>query len=177
MSVKALGWDVHRKFSQVSVQRRDDDGEIRVIERKRLEHFDREAMRSWLARFEAGTPVAMEGAFGWQWIADLLAEVGLDPHLGHPPAIKVLAKSEAKGDRCDADRLGRFYLRGIFPESYLATVEVRCEPASKTAFKPCCTAWACCTTTAIYSASEAEPGCGSCDCRRLREPCSTASCA
>lgn len=44
MSVKALGWDVHRKFSQVSVQRRDDDGEIRVIERKRLEHFDREAI-------------------------------------------------------------------------------------------------------------------------------------
>jgi transposase len=125
MSVKALGWDVHRKFSQVSVQRRDDDGEIRVIERKRLEHFDREAMRSWLARFEAGTPVAMEGAFGWQWIADLLAEVGLDPHLGHPPAIKVLAKNEAKGDRCDADRLGRFFLRGIFPESYLATVDVR----------------------------------------------------
>ena len=125
MSVKALGWDVHRKFSQVSVQRLDDDGEIRVIERKRLEHFDREAMRSWLARFEAGTAVAMEGAFGWQWVADLLEEVGLDPHLGHPPAIRVLAKNEAKGDRCDADRVGRFYLRGIFPESYLATVDVR----------------------------------------------------
>lgn len=125
MSVKSLGWDVHRKFSQVSVQRLGDDGEIRVIERIRLEHYDREAMRSWLARFEAGTPVAMEGAFGWQWVADLLEEVGLDPHLGHPPAIRVLAKNEAKGDRCDADRLGRFYLRGIFPESYLATVEVR----------------------------------------------------
>lgn len=125
MSSVALGWDVHRKFSQVSVQRCEDNGEICVIERSRLEHADRDAMRSWLKKFKAGTPVAMEGAFGWQWIADLLVEVGLKPHLGHPPAIKVLAKNEAKGDRRDADRLGRFYLKGIFPKSYLATVEVR----------------------------------------------------
>lgn len=67
----------------------------------------------------------MEGSFGWPWIADLLHELGLDPHLGHPPAIKVLSKNEAKADRVDADRLGRFWLRGIFPESYLATPEVR----------------------------------------------------
>ena len=50
-------------------------------------------------------------------IADLLEEVGLEPHLGHPPAIKVLAKTEAKGDRIDADRLGKFQLRGILPEA------------------------------------------------------------
>ena len=125
MSSMALGFDVHRKFSQVSVQRRGESGEICVIERHRLEHADRAAMRAWLERFESGTPVAMEGAFGWQWIADLVSEVGLDPHLGHPPAIKVLAKNEAKGDRCDADRLGRFYLKGIFPESYLAPADVR----------------------------------------------------
>jgi transposase len=51
--------------------------------------------------------------------------MGLEPHLGHPPAIKVLAKTEAKGDRVDADRLARFQLRGILPEAYLATPEVR----------------------------------------------------
>jgi hypothetical protein len=45
--------------------------------------------------------------------------------LGHPPAIRVLAKNEAKADRMDADRFGRFWLRGIFPESYLSTPEVR----------------------------------------------------
>jgi transposase len=67
----------------------------------------------------------MEGAFGWQWVADFLAEVGLDPHLGHPPGLKVLAKNEPKSDRVDADRLARFWLRGTFPQSYLATPEVR----------------------------------------------------
>jgi transposase len=73
----------------------------------------------------SGTPVAMEGAFGWPWVADLLAELGLNPYLGHPPALKVLAKNEAKSDRADADRLARFWLRGTFPKSYLSTPEVR----------------------------------------------------
>jgi transposase len=90
-----------------------------------LEHEDREAMRRWLAQLPAGTPVTMEGAYGWPWVADLLTEMGLDPHLGHPPAIRVLARNEAKTDRKDADRLGRFWLEGKFPKAYLATPEVR----------------------------------------------------
>lgn len=121
----AVGWDIHRKFSQLSVVQCGDDGEVRVIKRMRLEHADRSAMRERLAELPPGTPVAMEGSFGWQWIADLLTELELDPHLGHPPAIKVLAKNEAKADRIDADRLGRFWLRGIFPQSYLSTPDVR----------------------------------------------------
>jgi transposase len=125
MSAQALGWDLHRKFSYVSLQQFNDDGELRVVERARLEHDDLEAVRQWLGRLPPGTPVALEGAFGWPWVADLLEGLGLEPHLGHPPAIKVLAKNEAKGDRCDADRLGRFWLKGIFPQSYLAPPEVR----------------------------------------------------
>jgi transposase len=122
----AVGWDLHRKFSQLSVLAREASGEIRVVQRKRLEHADQEAMRGWLQQhLEPGTPVALEGAFGWPWVADLLTELELDPHLAHPPALKVLAKNEAKADRCDADRLGRFWLKGILPESYLATPEVR----------------------------------------------------
>jgi len=125
MSAMALGWDVHRKFSKVSLQEMTAEGQIHVVERARLEHGDREAMREWLDRVPAGTPVAVEAAFGWPWIADLLEEVGLEPHLGHPPAVKVLSQHEAKGDRCDADRLAKFQLRGILPESYLAPPEVR----------------------------------------------------
>ena len=124
MSAIVLGWDTHRKFSQVSVYQLGDDGELRVMERKRLEHLDRDQMRRWVQRF-AGSPVAFEATFGWPWIADLLEELGLEPHLAHPPAVRVLAKHEAKADRCDADRLGRFYLQGILPESYLAPLAVR----------------------------------------------------
>jgi transposase len=125
MNTHSVGWDIHRKFSKVSLEQMTSEGTIQVVERARLEHEDRQAMRRWLARVPKGTPVALEAAYGWPWIADLLEEAGLEPHLGHPPAIKVLAKTEAKGDRIDADRLAKFQLRGILPEAYLATPEVR----------------------------------------------------
>lgn len=121
----ALGWDIHRKFSLVSVQELTADGELRTRERRRLEHEDRESMKTWLHSLPQKTPVALEATFGWPWIAELLEECGLDPHLAHPPAVRVLAKHEAKGDRCDADRLARLRLQGILPESYLAPHAVR----------------------------------------------------
>jgi transposase len=125
MNTRAVGWDIHRKFSKVSVMELTGGGELQVNERARLEHEDRDAMRQWLGRLPKGTPVAMEAAFGWPWIADLLEELKLTPHLGHPPALKVLAQHEAKSDRCDSDRLAKFQLMGIFPESYLAPPDVR----------------------------------------------------
>jgi hypothetical protein len=84
---QALGWDLHRRFSKVSLWEQPDPGqpqELKVVRRVRLEHADREAMVRWLSHVPSGTPVAMEGSFGWQWVADLLAELGLEPHLGHP---------------------------------------------------------------------------------------------
>ena len=128
MSRIAVGWDLHRRFSMASVVEQPDPNapdKFRVVRRKRLEHDDRQAMREWLAELPSGTPIAMEGAFGWQWVADLMNELHLEPHLGHPPALKVLAKNEAKSDRADSDRLGRFWLRGTFPQAYLSTPEVR----------------------------------------------------
>jgi transposase len=125
MCAQALGWDIHRKFSKVSLMQETAEGQIEVLERARLEHDDRDAMRQWLRRLPEGTPVAMEAAFGWPWVADFLEDLRLDPHLGHPPALRVLAQHEAKSDRCDADRMARFQLQGIFPESYLAPPHVR----------------------------------------------------
>ena len=76
MNAQALGWDVHRKFSKVSLEQMSAEGEIEVVERARLQHEDWEAMRRWLSRVPKGTPVALEAAYGWPWIADLLEEMG-----------------------------------------------------------------------------------------------------
>ena len=65
MNALALGWDVHRKFSKVSLEQMTAEGEMQVVERARLEHEDRAAMRQWLARVPKGTPVALEAAYGW----------------------------------------------------------------------------------------------------------------
>lgn len=125
MNPCALGWDNHRKFSKVSLMERTPEGQIRAVERARLEHDDRATMRAWLARLDPEIPVALEATFGWPWVADLLEELGHPVHLGHPPVIRALAKHEAKTDRCDSDRLGKFQLRGILPESYLAPPAIR----------------------------------------------------
>ena len=125
MSPCALGWDNHRKFSKVSLMEQTPEGEIRAVERARLEHHDKQAMRAWLSHLDPEIPVALEATFGWPWVADLLEELGHPVHLAHPPALRALAKHEAKTDRCDGDRLGKFQLRGILPESYLAPPEVR----------------------------------------------------
>jgi transposase len=101
------------------------EGEIHAVERARLEHGNRDAMRGWLLRLDPEIPVALEATFGWPWVADLLQELGHPVHLAHPPLVRALAKHEAKTDRCDSDRLGKFQLRGILPESYLAPPEVR----------------------------------------------------
>jgi transposase len=125
MNAHAVGWDIHRKFSQVSLMEKSADGEIRMVERARLEHDHPQEMRQWLSHLGPEIPVALEATFGWPWVADLLQQLGHEVHLGHPPVIRALAKHEAKTDRCDADRLARFQLRGILPESYLAPPEVR----------------------------------------------------
>lgn len=125
MSPQALGWDIHRKFSKVSLMEISAEGEIRAVKRARLEHDDREAMCQWVSRLDPEIPVALEAAFGWPWVADFLEGLGHPVHLGHPPAIKVLAQHEAKSDRCDSDRLAKFQLRGILPESYLAPPAIR----------------------------------------------------
>ena len=125
MNVRSLEWDIHRKFSMVSVREIGDDGELLTRERRRLNHDDRDVMRRFLAEQPPSTSVAMAAAFVWPWVADLVEECDLEPHLAHPPAVRVLAKHQAKSDRCDADQLAEFYLMGLLPESYLAPPSVR----------------------------------------------------
>jgi transposase len=69
----------------------------------------------------------MEATFNWPAVADLVARMGLCPHLAHPLRARAMAKGMPKSDRKDAIFLGRLWLAGeeIFPTAYLAPPEVR----------------------------------------------------
>ena len=82
-------------------------------------------MRRWLSRVPKGTPVALEAAYGWPWVADLLEEMGLEPHLGHPPAVKVLASTRPSGTAATATGLASSNSAASCRRAYLATPEVR----------------------------------------------------
>ena len=50
MNPCALGWDDHRKSSNVSVMEQTPDGEIRATEQSRRKRDDQQALRAWLSR-------------------------------------------------------------------------------------------------------------------------------
>jgi transposase len=61
-------------------------------------------------RARPGAPVAFEAAYGWGWLAELLDELSLEPHLVHPSRCKAIAAARLKDDRVDARTLTQ--LRG-----------------------------------------------------------------
>ena len=75
--VAQIGMDIHRNFSKVTAR----DAQQRILWRQRLEHRQHDAPRQHLARWPAGTPVVLEGSFGWSWLTDELADAGLTPPL------------------------------------------------------------------------------------------------
>jgi len=98
-SVASVGWDSHRKFSTVTL--RDESG--KVVERRRIEHDDRLAMRKTLASWSPGTPVVLEGSFGWGWITDEVRAAGHRPHLASSRKLAAWRKARglAKSNRLD----------------------------------------------------------------------------
>ena len=123
-SVAAVGWDSHRTFSTVAL--RDESG--RVVQRRRIEHDDRAAMRKTLADWPARTPVVLEGTFGWSWISDELAAAGHQPHLASSRKLAAWrdARGLAKSNRLDADLLSELMSeKSRWWEVWLPPVEVR----------------------------------------------------
>jgi transposase len=95
--------DIHRHFSQVTAR----NAQQQIVWRQRLEHRARERLREQLARWPAGTPVVLEGSFGWSWVADELTAARLDPHLASSRKVAQWRKLHglAKCNRTDGDLL------------------------------------------------------------------------
>jgi hypothetical protein len=60
----ALGRGIHPKFSKVSIVQRDEQGEIHVTRRMRLEHDDRAATQAESKKLPTGLP-GCDGGILW----------------------------------------------------------------------------------------------------------------
>ena len=89
--VSYMGMDCHKNFSRATA--RDEGG--RIVFRQRVEHGPRAEFRAAVAQWPAGTPVVLEGTFGWGWIADELKAAGHEPHLAS--SRKVAGWRKARG--------------------------------------------------------------------------------
>lgn len=105
--LSSIGLDCHRNFSLASA--REESG--RIAWRQRLDHADRASLKEELAKWPAGTPVILEGTFGWGWMSDELRDTGLDPHLssGRKVAAWRTARNPAKSNKKDADLLSELW--------------------------------------------------------------------
>ena len=105
--VAQVGCDCPRAFSRITA--RDDQG--RVVWRQRLEHADRVKLREQLGSWPKGTPVILEGTFGWGWLSDEMLAAGLEPHLASSAKMAAWRKARglAKSDRIDADLLSELW--------------------------------------------------------------------
>ena len=107
--------DVHRKRSQVALL---DEHGGQLLNRN-LANGSAELV-AILGRLEPGTPVAFEAAYGWGWLAALLEELGLEPHLVHPSRCKAIASARLKDDKVDARTLAHLLRAELLPEAWIA---------------------------------------------------------
>src|ERR1700722_2366461 len=124
LKVVQVGLDNHKNFSRLTG--RDASG--RIVLRQRLEHKDRKVLRENLGLLPAGTPVVLEGTFGWGWMSDELKGCGLDPHLAssRKTAAWREARGMAKNNKIDADLLSELWSQPErWWEVWLAPPEVR----------------------------------------------------
>lgn len=130
--VSQIGLDVHRKFSVAAAR----DGTHQIVWREKLNHVDRDELKTSLARWPQQTPVILEGTFGWGWMSDELSAAGLDPHLASSRKVAGWreARGLAKSNKIDADLLSELWdqpptvQRGVLRrwwEVWLAPQEVR----------------------------------------------------
>jgi transposase len=105
--LSCVGLDCHRNFSLASA--RDEAG--RIVWHRRLDHADRNGLKKELSSWPPGTPVILEGTFGWAWMSDELREAKLDPHLssGRKVAGWREARGMAKSNKRDADFLSELW--------------------------------------------------------------------
>ena len=115
-----LGIDLHRKRSQLCAL--DERGEQLFA---RQVPNEPQALLAALEALPARPVVALEASFGWEWLADLLEEQGLQLHLAHPLRTRAIAAARVKTDAVDARTLAHLLRAQLLPEAYVAPRDVR----------------------------------------------------
>ena len=95
-----VGMDVHSKRTQVAIMKEDGTEML-----NRNVPNDPSELSPVLGSLEPGTPVVFEAAYGWGWLAELLDDWGLEPHLAHAKGCKAIASARLKNDRSTHARL------------------------------------------------------------------------
>lgn len=110
-----IGIDYSKVFSVVTIG--DHTGS--VISQEKLIN-DEAAMREYFRTFR-GLPCAIESCRGYEWLVQLLRDVGCQVHLANPYGVKLIAQSRCKTDKIDSRILMELLAKGFLPTCYQVT--------------------------------------------------------
>lgn len=117
-----IGCDAHRHYSQFAIL----DGRGQLRKEARVDHAPGNIV-DFLKEFAEGTPVALESAGNWYWIADEVEAAGCRPLLTHAAKAKVMMGNVNKTDKLDAKGLATLLHLGSLPMVWLPPAEIRDE--------------------------------------------------
>jgi transposase len=118
--VVCVGVDLHRRASYLAAF--EEEG-LEVLSCRVAN--DREALRAIFTGLGGEAGVALEAAFGWEWLADLLEAEGIELQLAHPRHTKAIAAARVKRDAVDARALAHLLRADLLLEAYVAPRELR----------------------------------------------------
>lgn len=112
-NAKYAGIDYHKKTSVVAVG--DKDGKL--LDQITL-HNEDALVRKFFAQF-VGLECVIESCRGYEWLVELLQEMGHTVHMGDSRSIKLIAQSGCKTDKIDSKLLMELLAKDYLPTSYL----------------------------------------------------------
>jgi transposase len=115
-----IALDAHKHYSLVSVERAVGG----VVCETRLEHR-RGKIERFLARWDPGSPVAVETTGNWYWLVDEIEAAGMTPRLVHARKAKLMSGMINKTDKLDVRGLNRLQRTGTLPTVWIPPAELR----------------------------------------------------
>jgi transposase len=114
-----IGIDFHKRSSTVTLGDRDGN----VVQQAKLIN-DEQILRKFFAEYR-GAKCAVESSRAFEWLVELLMELGLEVVVCHPRQVKLIAETAFKTDKRDSKILMMLLAKDFLPTSYYATAEER----------------------------------------------------
>ena len=105
-----IGVDHHKRNSYVSSL----DGDGKVYFRGNL-WAKADNLRGFFASHPRPFTVGIEATYAWEYVADIVEELGEKIRVGHPLFLKAFAKRHKKNDKIDSGLSAHLLFRGDFP--------------------------------------------------------------
>ena len=118
--MRIIGVDLHARQQTIAMF----DTETSELVEETLKH-EGEEVREFYAALPGPVQVGIEATGSMHWFLELMEELGIDHHVGHPAKIRAAEPRKQKHDRRDAALLLKLQVENRFPSIWMPSAELR----------------------------------------------------